>query len=888
MADRIKGITVEIGGDTTGLSKALSGVNRDIRSTQAQLKDVNRLLKLDPTNTTLLEQKQKLLKEAISETKEKLTQLKSVQEQMDEGLKNGTITQQQYDAWQREIIATEEELKKLEKEAKNTDSSISATLKQTGSKFQEVGGKISGVGETLSKNVTAPITAIGAASLMAFNEVDSGLDIVEQKTGATGAALEEMNQIVKDLATEIPTDFETAGAAVGEVNTRFGLTGQALDDLSAKFIKFAQLNNTDVSASVDNVSAVMNAFGMDASEAGDLLDALNATGQATGIDMDTLAGSLSSNAAQLKEMGLSAEEAAGFMGMVEMSGLDTSAAMMGLKTAMKNAAADGKTLDQALSDFSETMKGNGSDAEKLQAAYDLFGSRAGAAIYNAVKTGKLNLEDLSGSITNFKGSVDRTFAETLDPIDQFKMTMNSLKEVGADIGNSLASVLAPVLQDISEALRRFADVWNSIPAPIQEVIVKIALVAAAVGPVLIVIGKVISAIGTIITTIPTITAAMAGVKTAMLALNAAMAANPAGLIITAIGLLVAAFIYLWNNCEGFRQFWTGLWENIKQVAVTVFTAIRDFFVTIWESIRSVLEGVVTGIGAFLSGAWNGIVNTVQASMTAVHNVISSVWTAVYTVITTVMNAVRTVITAAWASISAAVSTAVNAVKTVVSSVFNAIKSIASSVWNGIRTVVSSAVDGIKSRVTSVFDSLKNTVSSIFNGIRSTAVNVWNGVKSAIVTPVEAAKNKVKGVVDAIKGFFSGMRLSLPHIKLPHFKVSGKLSISPPSVPHLSISWYKEGGIMTNPTVFGMNGSSLMAGGEAGAEAILPLSGFYKQLDAMISSRLDTTAMEKYLAVIADNSSKGIYLEDGTLVGHLLPVIDGELGKSQKLQRRLSL
>lgn len=275
---------------------------------------------------------------------------------MDAGLKNGTVTQQQYDAWQREIIETENELKNLEQQCRETDTSITATLRATGSKLQEVGGKISDVGTSLSTHVTAPIVAIGAASIAAFNEVDAGLDIVAQKTGATGDELEDMCQIVKDLATEIPTDFETAGAAVGEVNTRFGLTGQALDDLSAKFIKFAQLNDTDVSTSIDNVSSVMNAFGMDASEADNLLDALNATGQATGIDMDTLANALSSNAAQLKEMGLTAQQAAGFMGMVEMSGLDTSAAMMGLKTAMKNATADGKTLDQVLAEFSATMQ----------------------------------------------------------------------------------------------------------------------------------------------------------------------------------------------------------------------------------------------------------------------------------------------------------------------------------------------------------------------------------------------------------------------------------------------------------------------------------------------------------------------------------------------------
>ena len=249
---------------------------------------------------------------------------------------------------------------------------------------------------------------------------------------------------------------------------------------------------------------------------------------------------------------------------------------------------------------------------------------------------------------------------------------------------------------------------------------------------------------------------------------------------------------------------------------------------------------------------------------------------------------KEIIIAVWDAIKSKVTTVIHAVASVISTVMNAIKTVFTTVWNAVKTAVTTPVNAIKSTVTSVFNSVKSTVTSIFNGIKSTATSVWNGIKSAITTPIEAAKNKVKGVVDAIKGFFSGMKISLPHIKLPHFRVSGKLSIAPPSVPHLSIDWYKEGGIMTSPTIFGMNGSSLMAGGEAGAEAILPLAGFYKQLEAMISSHLNTSAMEKYLAVIADNSSKGIYLEDGTLVGHLLPAIDGELGKAQKLQRRLSL
>ena len=826
MADRVKGITVEIGGDTTGLSKALSGVNKEIRSTQTQLKDVNKLLKLDPSNTTLLEQKQKLLQTVITETKDKLTQLKSVQDQMDAGLKNGTVTQQQYDAWQREIVATEQELKSLEEQAKNTDSSIAATLKQTGSKMQEVGGKISGVGESLSKGVTAPIAAIGAASLAAFSEVDSGLDIVEQKTGATGDALEGMQQSVKNLATQIPTDFETAGAAVGEVNTRFGLTGQALEDLSGKFIKFAQLNDTDVSTSVDNVSSVLNAFGQSTDDAGDLLDALNATGQATGISMDTLTNDLSQNAAQFKEMGLTAQQAAGFMGMVEMSGLDTSTAMAGLKKAMKNAADDGMTLDDALKGFSDTMSSNKSDTEKLQAAYDLFGSKAGAAFYNAVQSGKLNLDDLSGTLGDFSGSVENTFNETLDPIDQFQMTLNSLKEVGADIGNSLAMVLQPVLQDISAALQKFADIWNSIPGPVQETIVKISLIAAAVGPVLIVVGKLITSVGTILTIIPKVTSAITAVKTVMTGLNATMAANPIGLIITAIGLLVAAFIYLWNNCESFRNFWISLWDNIKEVAVTVFTAIKDFFVTIWETIKSVFTSAVNGISTFLSGAWNGIKTVVETVMNAISNVIQTIWigiksffttifTAIQTVVATYFNIYKTVITTVVTAIGTVVFTAWNAIKTATNTIFNSVKSVVTSVWNGIKSAVMSVVNAMKSGITGAFNAIKSTISGILNGIKSTFSSVFNGIW-----------NFVSGIVNKLKGVFN-FKWSLPKIKLPHFSVSGKFSLNPPSIPHFSVSWYKkamEGGmILKDATIFGQSNGTFLGGGEAGPEAVVGVS-----------------------------------------------------------------
>ena len=365
------------------------------------------------------------------------------------------------------------------------------------SMVSSISSTMSSAGKSLTKGVTVPLAAIGTASIMAFNEVDNGLDIIATKTGASGDALEEMGGIMEDLASNIPTSFEEAGSAIGEVNTRFKLTGKDLEDLSGKFIKFAKLNDTDVSSSVDNVSKVISAFGMDASEAGNVLDALNKVGQDTGVDMDTLSTTLSQNAAQLQEMGLSAYEAAGFLGSCDMAGLEISTTMMGLKTAMKNATKDGKDLDTFLGEFTATMNSNASESDKLAAAYETFGTRAGGAIYNAVKNGKLDLEDLSSSLGDFAGSVDDTFSETIDPPDQFVQVLNELKIMGADLAKAIMPVLKDVLDSIVPIIKSMTDAWNSLSPEMRDFIVKAGLVAAAMGPIMTVGGNLVSMVGKI-------------------------------------------------------------------------------------------------------------------------------------------------------------------------------------------------------------------------------------------------------------------------------------------------------------------------------------------------------------------------------------------------------
>ncbi|MBR2895895.1 MAG: phage tail tape measure protein, partial [Oscillospiraceae bacterium] len=274
MADRIKGITIEINGDTTGLSKALQGVNKDLRTAQNGLRDVDKLLKIDPGNVDLLRQKQGYFNDAIASTEEKLKTEKEALEQM-KNADGFDKNSEQAKALERQIIADEQALDSLKKQAKDFGSVASQQFKLAGDKVKEVGDKISGVGTAMSTHVTAPIVAVGATSLAAFKEVDAGLDIVVTKTGASGEALEEMSDTVKRLSTIIPTDFETIGTAVGEVNTRFGATGDGLSDLSAQFIRFAEINGVDVNNAIDQTQKALAAFGLDGDQAYNVLDRLN-------------------------------------------------------------------------------------------------------------------------------------------------------------------------------------------------------------------------------------------------------------------------------------------------------------------------------------------------------------------------------------------------------------------------------------------------------------------------------------------------------------------------------------------------------------------------------------------------------------------------------------
>ena len=629
---KIQGITIEIGGDTTKLQTALKGVESKLKDTQAALKDVNKLLKLDPGNTELLTQKQKLLNETYDATKDKLKTLETAAEQMREQMENGADVKDEYDALQREIIETEQQLKGLTQEMKNFGSVAAQQIAAAGTKVKELGDKMQKVGTSMTKYVTGPIVAAGAASVAAFNEVDEGLDIIVKKTGATGDALKDMQDRAKNLATSIPTDFATAGTAIGEVNTRFGLTGQELEDLSAKFIKFADLNDTDVSSSIDNVQAAMAAMNVGTDAAGEFLDILNKAAQDTGTDVNKLTQDLTANATALREMGMGYNTAVGFLANLNKQGVDASSVMTGLKTALKNATKDGKSMGQAMQQLMARIKGAQSETKAMQIASELFGSKAGPAMAKAIREGRLSFDEFSNAVQNAGGSIDNTFEETLDPIDQFKTALNELKIVGME----LVEAAAPMIKELANTLKTmFANIrgwWESLSPIAQQAVIKIAAIAAAVGPLLIVIGKVTSAVGSIMEFAPQLTGMITTIKTALSGLWATLAANPILLVVAAIAALVAAFAYLWSTSEDFRNFWKNLWENIKVIAKTVGDAlvsawktVTDTAVKLWTGLKDNLASIWDGIKSKATAVWDGITGFIHNAIEKIKSFFRFEW-----------------------------------------------------------------------------------------------------------------------------------------------------------------------------------------------------------------------------------------------------------------------
>lgn len=536
-------------------------------------------------------------------------------------------------------------------------SKFTKALDGVSRKLDGISKGLSDVGGALTRNVTAPLAAVGGASIAAFNEVDEGLDTIIRKTGATGEAAEQMEGVLENVATSIPTDFKTAGEAIGEVSTRFGVTGDELETLSGQFIKFADLNNTDVSNSIDAVQKALSAYGLGAESAEGYLDRLNKVGQDTGVSVDSLSAGIVSNATAFKEMGLGIDEAVVFMGQLETSGANSETVLNGMRKALKNATDEGIPLDQALSDLQNTILNGTGTMDGLTAAYDIFG-KSGDQIYGAVKDGTIDFQNLVGTMTDAKDSVSSTFEETLDPADQFKTTLNEAKIAGAEVGGTLLEMVVPVLGQVRDIIEKVKEKWDSLSPETQQAIVKAALIVAAVGPLISILGSVVGGISSVISIIGAL-------------------ASPVGIAIAVIGSLIAIGVALYKN-----------WDEIKEGCRQLAEVVKK----VWEDIKNAVTQTVQNIKDRITETWTNITTTVTNKVNAIKTKVVDIWNNIKTTTANVFNGIKDTIAGKIADVYNAVTGKLQNIKDKFTSIFDGVKDTVSRAINFIKDLFHGEID----------------------------------------------------------------------------------------------------------------------------------------------------------------------------------------------------
>lgn len=790
MASRIQGITVEIGGDTTKLQNALKGVNGQIKSTQSQLKDVNKLLKLDPGNTELLAQKHKLLAEAVSETKEKLATLKTAAEQANTALANGEISQEQYDALQREIVETEQDLKNLETQANQSATAVQK-IAATGEKLKTVGDNISSAGQKLLP-VTAGVTALGTASVTTAANFESSMSQVQATMGITKDAMSTVNgqsvntmDTLSKLAKKMGAETAFSASECAEALNYLALAGydtQQMCDTLPTVLNLAAAGDIALADASDMVTDAMSALGMGVDEAETMVDQMAKTASTTNTSVAQLGEGILTIGATAKSIKGGTAELNTELGILANNGIkgaeggthlrniilslqnptDKAAAQMeALGLSVYDSEGNMRSMNDILGDLNKSMDGMTS-AEKSNIISTIFNktdlSSVNALLANTGET----WDSLQKSITD-NGGAAQQMADT--QLDNLQGQITILKSALEGLAISFGELLMPAIKQIVGWVQKFVDWLNGMNDGTKKVIMTVALLAAALGPVLIVIGKVISAVGTIMTVVPKIAGVINTVKGAFAALNTTMLANPITLIIAAIVALVAAFIYLWNNCDGFRQFWIDLWENVKKTAVTVWNAIKEFFAQVWEAIKTIFSTVFEVIKTLVTTYFNLYKTIIQTVFNTVKTVITTIWESIKGVFTTVFNVIKTLVTTYFniyktiiqtvlTIIQMVITTVWNTIKTVITTVLNAIKTIFSTIWNAIKTIISAVVGAIKGLITGNFTAVKNSITTIMNTIKSTISTIWNTIKSTISTVLGAIKGAVtsvfSGIVNAVK------------------------------------------------------------------------------------------------------------------------------------------
>ena len=801
MANRIKGITVEIGGDTTKLSKALEGVNKDIKGTQTQLKDVQKLLKLDPSNTELLSQKHKLLADAVTATKEKLEVLKTAAEQANTALANGEISQQQYDALQREIIETENELKRLTTEANNSHTALEK-MGVLGETLQSAGDKISGVGQKLLP-VTAGVTALGTIAVKTGADFDSAMSKVAAVSGATGSEMDALREKAREMGSK--TKFSASEAA--DAMNYMAMAGWKTNDMLSGIegiMNLAAASGEDLASTSDIVTDALTAFGLSASDSGHFADILAAASSNANTNVSMMGETFKYAAPVLGSLGYSAEDSAIAIGLMANAGIKSSQAGTALRSAITNLAKPTDTVASAMEQYGisltdssgkmyslrELMEqlrqklGGLSEAEQAQVAASLFGKEAMSGMLAIINGSPADFEKLSNAIDTCSDTVDgyNGTTEKMAAVMQDNLAgqVTILKSQLEELAISFSDILMPTIRSIVSRIQELVDKLNQLDPQTKETIAKIALVAATLGPMLVVLGKTISSVGTVFSAVSKLPALFSAVQSGIGAITGALGVSlgPLLAIIAAVATLVAAFVHLWKTNDEFKSNIIAIWEQIKSTFTGLtqgitdrlnalgfdFESFTDVLKAAWDGLCNLLAPIFEGVFQNISNIFSGFADILLNSLDVliglftgdweqcwdgIKGIFTSIWNFVVNSFRNIMNTLKGIANVVLGWFGTSWNEVWTSIKTFFVDTWNSIASFFTGIVIGIRDFFVNIWTGIYTFFSNIFNAIYTVVSTVFQTIYNTIMTVWNSIYETIAPLLDAFKYLFETIFQAI-------------------------------------------------------------------------------------------------------------------------------------------
>lgn len=751
--NRIKGITIEIDGNTTPLSNALKDVNSKLRDTQSALKDVDALLKMDPGNVELIAQKQTYLKDAIDATREKLDQEKQALEQMKDNNATGEVTEQQK-ALEREIIETEKSLESLEGELKTFGTvgaqqaqAVAQKMAEVGQKVEAAGQKVSAVGDTMTATVSAPIAAAGAGALKAAMGYEDALAKLSTIADTTEVPMEELSNQILELSKASGISAETIANNVYDAISAGQKTADAVNFVS-NATQLARAGFTSTDAALDILTTSLNAYGLAAEDVSRVSDVLINTQNLGKTTVDQLASSMGKVIPTAKANGVEIETLAGAYAVMTANGIATAETTTYFNSMLnelgKNGSSAANALAEATADIkeggltmSEAMEMGWSLSDVLN-ALDKQAASQGTTISNmfgSAEAGKAaavlldNSEKLDAAITamgDSAGATEAAYAKLNTTSFEVDKTINELKIALIEIGNVLKSELAPVFEKVVKKIKELTSAFSNMSAAEKEQVVKIAGIVAAIGPLLAVGGRLITGIGTVMTMAPQI-------GTALSALT-----GPVGIVIAAVAALAAAFAALWTSDEGFREGVTGIFTDIQGAIQPLIDALG----ALWGAFQELLGSLWDIFGTEVMALFNLVF--VETIFPIIQNLVE--------IFTGVVNLIVDIIHGDW-------SAAWEDLKSIVLNLLEILVDNVLGFFNKLLQTVGSITSKLVKGVIDLFMSLGHETATIINDLITDAINFWKDLFNKTIEIFgniwDGIKEKVSGIKDAVVDGISG-------------------------------------------------------------------------------------------------------------------------------------